>query len=49
MNIEDLEKELQAREKMYVNTYAILHQLEGQLALLRDLIKKEEVPPEKQE
>ncbi len=48
MQIENLEQELQAREKMYAQTIVILHQLEGQLALLRDLIKKEkEVTPEK--
>ncbi len=41
MQIENLEQELQSREKMYAQTIVILHQLEGQLALLRDLIKKE--------
>jgi len=46
MQIENLEQELQAREKMYQQTLIILHQLEGQLTLLRDLIKKEKAPTE---
>lgn len=41
MKIENLEQELKAREKMHDQTIIILYQLEGQLALLRDLIKKE--------
>ncbi len=41
MKIEDFNKEILARENMLNKTIAILHQLEGQLALLRELRERE--------
>lgn len=41
MTIEEIEKEITAREKMLHNAEIIFHQIEGQVVLLYDLLKKE--------
>jgi len=47
MTIDELKQEITAREKMLHNTQIIFHQLEGQISLLHDLLKKEQLKTEK--
>ena len=42
MELEELKKQLAEKEIMKERTEVIFHQLNGQIALLRDIIKQEE-------
>ncbi len=46
MNIEELKIELEQKESLMQRTALIYQQLQGQVALLHSLIKREETPKE---
>jgi hypothetical protein len=49
MEIKDLKEELGKKEELLKRTETIYIQLQGQIALLRDLIKKDEISVKKEE
>jgi len=46
MTKDELRKELNEKEALKAKTELIFHQLTGQIALLRDLLNREEAPKE---
>lgn len=46
MTKDELKKELEQKEALKAKTEQIFHQLSGQIALLRDLLNREDAPKE---